>query len=361
MTAAAPQTAPSVSVVLATYNRRRHAERLLRQLAAQTLPSERFEVVIVDDGSSVPLADWLPELRLAFRVTAVRQENAGAAAARHRGALAAGGDVLVITDDDMELPPEFLEAHLEQHPPGSRRAVVGRIRSSSQLAEMPVFERFHAELLDRWPSRALHGDAVCTGNLSLRRADYLQVGGFDLSLERAEDIDLGYRLERAGVEIVYAERACSIHDSDHTDFAVWRQRAVRYGRCWTRIGRKHPDLVRADPWRLFFGNALLKRPFVAVAALAPTVGRGLSAATQQAALAADRLGLERLALRLTSLLFDLEFFRGVRGETGSLPATARSCLGFLERAAAAGSASGLGRATLPLARVVRALRRRRSA
>lgn len=360
MTGSGLQAAPSLSVVLATYNRRTHAERLLRQLAGQTLPRERFELVIVDDGSSQPLATWLPELRLPYEVTAVRQANGGAASARHRGALAARGEVLVITDDDMQLPPEFLEAHLEQHPPGSRRAVVGRIRSSSQLAAMPVFERFHAELLDRWPSRALHGDAVCTGNLSLRRADYLQVGGFDLSLERAEDIDLGYRLERAGVEIVYAERAFSIHDSDHTDFAVWRQRAVRYGRCWTRIGRKHPDLLRADPWRLFFSNAPAKRPFVAVAAVAPTLGGWLGALTQRAAQATDRLGFERLALRLTSLLFDLEFFRGVRAEAGSLPATVRSCRGFLERAAAAGSASGLGRGARGLAGIVGWLRRRRS-
>src|SRR5262249_8456640 len=150
---------------------------------------------------------------------------------RHRGVLEAEGDLIVVTDDDMQVPAGFLLAHLAWHPPGSRRVAVGRIRSSSALSEMPLFERFHADLLDRWSSRPLHGDALCTGNVSLRRADYLAVGGFEPSFERAEDMDLGLRLEQAGVEIVFAGDACTTHDSDHTDFSFWRRRAVVYGRC----------------------------------------------------------------------------------------------------------------------------------
>lgn len=347
---------PRVSVVLATFDRRGSAERLLRQLAAQTLSTDQYEVVIVDDGSPRPVSEWLQGLDMPCRVTAVRQANGGAAAARHRGVLEARGDVLVVTDDDMQVPPEFLAAHLAQHVPGSRRAVVGRIRSSSMLSEMPLFERFHADLLDRWASRRPRGDALCTGNLSLRRSDYLDVGGFDASLERAEDIDLGLRLEQAGVEVVFSEEAFSVHDSDHTDFAVWRRRAVSYGRCWTRIARKYPRIVRADPWHAFFGNALVKRPFVTVTLAFPCLGAALCGAAQRAALAADRLGFERLALRLTSLLWDLEYFRGVRQEAGGFAATLSSCADFLEKAAASREPTpGVGRASIRLGRMARTL------
>src|SRR5262249_26518567 len=139
--------APRLSVVLATFNRPRNAERLLQQLATQTLPPDEYEVVIVDDGSPQPVSGWFPKLAMPCRVTPLRQANAGGAAARHAGVLEARGEILVVTDDDMQVPAEFLAAHLARHVPGSRRAVVGRIRSSSMLSEMPLFERFHADLL----------------------------------------------------------------------------------------------------------------------------------------------------------------------------------------------------------------------
>jgi glycosyltransferase involved in cell wall biosynthesis len=328
---------PRVSVVLATYNRPELLERLLRQLAVQTLPPGQFEVVIVDDGSPAPVGD-VRDLSSPCKVTLIRQANAGAAAARHRGALAARGEVLVITDDDMQVAPDFLEGHLARHEAGSRRVVVGRIRSSAQLSEMPIFERFHAALLDRWGQRRLHGDAVCTGNMSLRRADYLAVGGFDTSLERAEDIDLGFRLEQDGVEVTFSEEAASVHDSDHTSFAVWRRRAVLYGRCWTRMGRKYPRVLRADPWHAFYAHSAAKRPFVMLAVALPALGAFLAHAAQHAATGADRLSLDRLAVSLTSLLWELEFFRGVRQETGDLGACVRSCLSFVGKVEASGEA-----------------------
>jgi len=334
--------------------------RLLRQLAAQTLAPDQYEVVIVDDGSTPPVSRWLPKLQMPCRVKGVQQANAGAATARHLGVLEARGEILVVTDDDMQVPAEFLAAHLAWHVPGSRRVVVGRIRSSSTLSEMPLFERFHADLLDRWSSRRLHGDALCTGNVSLRRADYLEVGGFDVSFERAEDMDLGLRLEQAGVELLFSADAFTIHESDHTDFSVWRRRAVSYGRYGVRIGRKLPRLAQADPWRFFFGNALAKRPFASTTLAVPWLGRALSDAAFRGALAADGIGLERLALSLTSLLWDLEFFRGVREETGSLAATVRSCADFLEKAEAAGEPMpGVGRLSVSLGRALRSLLRAR--
>jgi GT2 family glycosyltransferase len=348
--------APRLSVVVATFNRPASAARLLRQLAAQTLPPDQYEVVIVDDGSAEPVSTWLSRVEAPCRVKSVRQDNAGAAAARHRGVLEARGEILVVTDDDMEVPAEFLAAHLARHVQGSRRVVVGRIRSPATLSERPLFERFHADRLDRWSARPLRADSVCTGNVSLRRADYLQVGGFDVSLARAEDIDLGLRLEQAQVEIVFAEEAFSIHDSDHTDFPAWRRQARNYGRHFVRIGRKFPRNPNADPWRFFFGNALVKRPFLSLALAAPRLGGALADAALRMALGADRLGLERLALRLTSLIWDVEYSRGVREETGGLGVTVRSCAEFLEKAESAGEPMpGVGRVHLWLGRVVRGL------
>jgi glycosyltransferase involved in cell wall biosynthesis len=333
---AAGRPAPGLSVVLATFNRAATLARLLRQLSVQTLPPDEFEVILVDDGSTPPVGAAQPALPpVPFCLKLVRQDNAGTPLARHRGMLEARGEIVVVTDDDMQVEPGFLAAHLARHAPGTRRVVVGQIRPSAAVAGMPLFERFHADLLDRWASRPVRGDILCTGNVSLRRADYQEVGGFDTSLALAEDMELGLRLEQAGVEVVFAEEAFTVHDSDHRDFAAWRRRAFAYGRACLRIGRKLPTLPHADPWRFYFGGALAKRPFVSLALAFPRLGRLLAGAVHRAALASDRVGLERLALRLTGLLWDVEFFRGVRAEAGSLAGTLRARAEYLGKVEAA--------------------------
>jgi glycosyltransferase involved in cell wall biosynthesis len=348
--------APRVSVVLATFNRPARLARLMGQLGDQDLPPGGFEIIVVDDGSEPPAAEALAGLDVAGRLVVLRQSHRGAAAARHRGALEARGELLVFTDDDMQIGPGFLSAHAGMHPPGSRRVVAGRIRPSSRLHERPLFERFHASVHDRGGDRPLHGDAVCTGNTSLRRADYLEVGGFDVTLEQLEDVDLGLRLEQAGAQVVFSETAGTTHDSDQDDFASWRSKARRYGRHGVRLARKHPGLVRADSWRFFFGNALAKRPVVATAVVAPGLGRWIADLVQHSARAAERLGLERVALNAASVLWDVELFRGVRAELGGLGATARSCGDFLEKAEATeGPVPGVGRISFALGRVLRTL------
>jgi hypothetical protein len=166
-------------------------------------------------------------------------------------------------------------------------------------------------------------------------------------------MELGMRLEQAGVEFVFAEDAFTVHDSDHTEFPEWRRRAFRYGRQCVRIGRKLHSLPQADPWRFFFRGAWAKRPFVTLGVAVPSLGGRLAGAALRAALAAERLGLERLALRLTGLLWDLEFFGGVRAETGGLAQTVRSCCEFLEKAgAAAEPVPGVGRLDIRLGRAL---------
>src|SRR5450631_34137 len=84
----APAPAVKVSVIMATYNRGPLLVRLLKQIALQTYPMGDLEVVIVDDGSKVPVAPVLEPLKkdLPYPLTVITQANAGAAAARQNAA-----------------------------------------------------------------------------------------------------------------------------------------------------------------------------------------------------------------------------------------------------------------------------------
>jgi glycosyltransferase involved in cell wall biosynthesis len=310
-----------LAVVVATYNRPEGLTHLLEDLAAQRLAAARFEVVVVDDGSSPPARTHVEPQRWPFELKLIEQANAGQAIARDAAIRATCAELIVVVDDDMRVPPEFLSAHLELHEAG-HRLVLGEIRAAPELGEMPLFERFHArshalylEAVRR--GEAVHGDAVCTGNVSLRRSDYFAIGGFDASLPCSEDRDLGIRLERNGARPVFSERAYTVHHSDHTDLQRWLERARLYGHCDSRIADKHADLEYVDPWRFLFMVNPISRPWMILAAGAPLAGRALSRAAMSVSRQVDRLGLGRVAVAGTTFVYGLEYFMGVREHASS--------------------------------------------
>lgn len=340
--AARGERTPRVSVVLATYNRLPILLRLLKQLGEQTLPASEFEVVVVDDGSATPVAPHLQQLTPPYQLRLIVQQNGGAARARHRGVTEARGEILVILDDDMQLPPQFLEEHLRFHADGVPTAVFGRYRSDPDIDRMPLFERWYAKKWEDWSADFARGAqptgaSLCTGNVSMRRADYLAVGGFDLTLDRSEDAELGYKLEEAGVRLVYSEDAYTLHGSDHTVLDVWMRRAYRYGICDTRIANMHPSLPHADPWRFWYTLPKLSKPALVTAVALPQVSKPIAEGAMRGALAADKLGARRLAMQVCGLVFGMEYFRGMRDENGGILGSNRARRAFLVKMARSGN------------------------
>ncbi len=337
---------PRVSVVMATYNRLALLPRVLEQLARQTLPPSDYEVVVVDDGSKEPAAGPLAELArtLPYALRVETQKNAGAAAARHRGVLAARGDVVIITDDDMQVPEDFIQRHLEQHPPGSRHVVLGRIDPDPAIADMPLFERWYAYLHERLARRlhqeGAHGWNLYTGNVSFRREDYVAVGGFDPNLKQSEDIELGIRLEKAGCQVRFCNESYVLHGSDHTSFEKWLARAHRYGVMDSRLSERHADVPAVDPWRMLFEMNLLARPLLATAVMLPGPTKPVTDALMGAARLADRLGLERVAFKSTSVAYTMEYLRGARAEAGSWREVARRIARYRQSSARGGPGQG---------------------
>jgi GT2 family glycosyltransferase len=333
---------PTVSVIMATYNRGPLLARLLRQIAAQTFPLDEVEVVIVDDGSKESAATLVDGIRseFPFEVTVITQKNAGAAAARQRAAMSARGEILIILDDDMQIEPGFVAEHVRLHRehPGPT-CVMGRYASDPNIASMPLFERYYANMWDKLTEgvrdgrMAVTGTILSTGNASMRREDFVAVGGFDLSLKQSEDTELGLKLERAGVRMVFSETAQSFHGSDHTLLAKWLGRNYGYGVHDLRIARKHDWAAHADPWRYYFSLPKLGLPFITTSVIAPGLSKVMSAVMMRAALTADAIGLEKLALRGAGVVFGMEYFRGVRDESGSLGEAIASLSRFVASAA----------------------------
>lgn len=328
---------PLLSVVMATYNRLDLLRRVLGYLADQTLPSDQFEVIVVDDGSRLPVSEHLDVSQYSFALKLLRQDNSGPSAARHNGAKLAAGDILLFVDDDMELPPGFLQAHLQYHKGGRPTAVIGRYISDPAIGSKSLFERYHGVKWDkttelvRQGQLQIDGTFLATGNTSMRRSDYFRVGGLDTSLPRAEDMALGLDLEAAGVQLVYSETAGSVHLSDHTSVQKWMDRAYLHGRLECRIAEKHPDMAHADPWRFMFSLPLVGRLLCIPSIVAPRAGSALADSMYRAAELVDKAGFEKPALRATGLVFGMKYFCGFRDEAGSLKRMANDCVTFLKK------------------------------
>ena len=317
---AAQRDATSVSVVIAAFNRPKSLQDLLDDLAKQDVCDglSPLEVVVVDDGSVPSVGFEVPQ---GLHCTLLRQENAGPGTARDLGIRASQGEVTVIVDDDMTIPREFIRSHLDAHRKGAT-VVLGLIRQPEAGGRRPLFDRFHHHSLDRFveahrSGRAeVSGGRLCTGNVSFRRAAYIAAGGFDLSMRRCEDRDLGIRFEAQGERLVFDEAAWSAHHSDHADVDAWLRRSREWGAADVRIAAKHPSLRSASPWAFFDDIPVIAHPAGVIAALAPGPARALAKGIYRVAGLIDRVGPERPAMLVATLAYAVAYYGGVGASLG---------------------------------------------
>ena len=99
---------PFFSIIVPTFDRPEALTACVQAMRRLDYPRDRFEVIIVDDGSRIPAVASRPHLEDDVMITVLRQANAGPASARNLGARHARGDILAFTDDDCRPTPQWL-------------------------------------------------------------------------------------------------------------------------------------------------------------------------------------------------------------------------------------------------------------
>lgn len=226
----------ALSVVIPTHNRRETLRLCLDALRRQTVTTG-WELILVDDGSQDGSAVMAREEAGAFAVPVKvisQQPNRGPAAARNRGLAAATGDLILFLDDDILAAPDLIDRHLQAHQqhPEMTAAVLGYITWSPSLRPTPFMDW----LGEKWwfcygrikPGAVLDGWAFYSCNASLKRSFLSQAGGFDERFPRAayEDTELGWRLQKAGMNLTYHPEAWG-HHHQHITFAAACRREQR--------------------------------------------------------------------------------------------------------------------------------------
>jgi len=327
----APAKTPRFSIVIPTYERR---QRIVQHVAALDRQSLRdFEAIVVVDGSRDGTGEALRALDAPFPLSVIEQENKGVAEARIAGAAAAQGEILLFIDDDMEAEPGMLAEHDASHREGY----------DFVLGDLPLHPESPRNILSwgvgYWADSRrerleaagndLGIDDLLTGQMSVSRAAFDAVGGFDASFTRdglvpSGDVDFGYRIIKAGYRATFNPRAISLQYYD-VDPGAYLRRAYDIGASEQELVIKHPEQAKKLDRAPAFHTRRSRWTFGALVAAPNALARPLSEAVAKL-VRGGRHG-ERLR-RLFFAMRTLEYRRGARAARRQLGTGSAVVLGY---------------------------------
>ena len=217
-------TLPFVSVIIPTFNRSASLQATVETFLAQSYPADRFEILLVDNGSTDETPQVIQMLTAgAPNVRGMTDRRRGAHFARNSGAMAARGSVLYFTDDDMLAAPTLLETIVTAFAPGSRvGSATGRILPRWET-EPPrwVLEHCRNELLslnDRGEATIISDNdpGVFSCHQAILREAFMAAGGFnpDTNAERFtgdNETGLNIKVRKLGYRFAYVGSSVTHH------------------------------------------------------------------------------------------------------------------------------------------------------
>jgi glycosyltransferase involved in cell wall biosynthesis len=231
---------PFFSVIIPTYERPGLLAECIRALARLDYPAERFEVIVVDDGSAVAPAAELEEFGELLDVRLLTQANAGPAAARNRGAAAARGHFLAFTDDDCAPDAGWLRALAARFAETPDRLVGGRTLNALPANPHAETSQLIIEVVYEHYNTGPAGPRFFASNNLAAPAELFRAGrGFDEAFTTSEDREVCDRWLARGLRLAYAPDAVVLHAHALTLRTLWRQH-FGYGR-----GARHFHRARA--------------------------------------------------------------------------------------------------------------------
>lgn len=227
-----PSKAPLFSIVIPTYNRPQQLVSCLQAIEGLTYPRDRFEVVVVDDGSHTPLDSIVNPYSDRLAVRLITQLNSGPGVARNRGAADAQGDFLAFTDDDCMPSANWLGALANVFLKAPDCGVGGKTINSLPGNPYSTTSQLLLDYLYEYYNQDLDGGKFfASNNLAFPRKAFLASGGFDIRYRRAaaEDRDLCDRWISQARGLRYVPEALVSHAHSLALATLWRQHFT-YGR-----------------------------------------------------------------------------------------------------------------------------------
>lgn len=215
---------PFVSIVIPTYNRSASLQQTVDSFLEQTYPRDRWELILVDNASTDDTASVIAAIAAAeANVNALSEKRRGAHHARNSGALAARGDILYFTDDDMIAEPNLLETIVTGFVEGSNvGSVTGRVLPRWDT-EPPVWVLEYCKnallsLLDLGPQLIVleEDPGVYSCHQAVLREAFIAAGGFNPDTNAGEftgdnETGLNLKIKALGYRFAYVGTSVTHH------------------------------------------------------------------------------------------------------------------------------------------------------
>jgi glycosyltransferase involved in cell wall biosynthesis len=221
-----------VSFIIPVRNDAVRLRRCLTTIRANAPAHDEVEIVVADNGST----DDTAAVARGFNARVLTLPSLSVAALRNRAAAEARGQVLAFVDADHEIDPHWVASATDALS-DQGVAAVGALCVAP--AHGTWVQRMYDALRGRTEGRS-DVEWLGSGNMAVRRESFDKVGGFDVSLETCEDVDLCQRLRQAGLRVRGDDRLRNVHLGDPATLGklyrseLWRGRdnlrvSLRYG------------------------------------------------------------------------------------------------------------------------------------
>ncbi|EJW97077.1 glycosyltransferase, group 2 family protein [gut metagenome] len=233
------------SLIIPVFNRPDEVDELLESLTCQTF--DDFEVLVVEDGSSVPCEEVVKRYASRLTVHYFQKPNSGPGQTRNYGAERAQGEFLIVLDSDCILPPGYLaavEAELQRRPadafggPDRAHASFSDVQKAINYAMTSFFTtggiRGGKKKMDKFYPRSF--------NMGIRAEVYRALGGFS-KMRFGEDIDFSIRIFRGGYACRLFPEAWVWHKR-RTDLKKFFKQVHNSGIARINLYKKYPDSLK---------------------------------------------------------------------------------------------------------------------
>ena len=228
-----------VSIIICTRNRAEHLRPTLDSLAAVTVPADwSVELILVDNGST---DDTRPVMHSfthpALHIRILQVNTPGKSKALNRAVKAANGKVLLFTDDDVRVPPQWIGGMCRPILCGEADAVAGGVELASSVQADWMNPQHRSQLASTEQMSPQAPEHLIGANMAVGQHVFEIIPQFDPelgpgALGLGEDTLLGWQLQEAGFELVTAFDVAVEHhpDSPRLTPQGFRHAAAKTGR-----------------------------------------------------------------------------------------------------------------------------------
>ncbi|AKK73585.1 glycosyl transferase family 2 [Chryseobacterium gallinarum] len=236
---------PSISIVVAIYNRKDELFELLNSLTQQT--DKEFEIIIVDDGSLIDLKPTIHHFEGILDIQYFRKDNSGPGLTRNYGAARAANEWLIFVDSDVIVEKDYIENIKNDilTIPCDAFGGADKAHKGFNLMQKAISYSMTSVFTTggiRGSKKAVSKFQPRSFNMGVKKAVFEKVGGFS-EMRIGEDPDLSMTLWENGFTTAFFDDIAVYHKR-RVDFGKFSRQVYQFGCARPILNQRHPNYVK---------------------------------------------------------------------------------------------------------------------